>query len=385
MGLAKHFVLLTLLVLLSFHAEANIKIDGLSLSEVRPGTSQMTIRLAGELLENPELLVNDRMIQLSVPKSYVWPKIEKKATLGTTHDTTIMAYQFEKDIVRVRAMLPYSLAGKENLVSVVMRDGLIELNFPQLAEKTKQPVAVTPVPVKESFNEPSAIQKELNQPAPISTEAILQQLVAESDFEEKKEKPRDVLKDSNIEDAVTATKSAPERDNSGFSLTTYVGKFVAFLALVLMLFYGIVHLMKKGVLKKGKLGFLNNTKVVEVLNTTYIAPKKSLIMVKAHNQVFLIGSCEKGLNLISEVTDLTGLLKNGEKEVSGDNFDTTLSTVDASTATRKFRLKPEPVNVDKTDTVASGLQDLLEEKPVKDSVKLSDQIKSKVKNLKSLQ
>ncbi len=385
MGLAKHFVLITLLVLLSFHSEASTKIDGLSLSEVKPGTSQMTIRLSGELLENPELLVNDRMIQLSVPKSYVWPKIEKKATLGAAHDTTIMAYQFEKDIVRVRAMLPYSLAGKENLVSVVMRDGVIELNFPQLAQKPKNPVVVSPVPAKESFNEPSAIQKELNQPAPISTEAILQQLVAESDFEDKKEVKAEKKIENKIEDKIVSTAAAPERANPGFSLTTYIGKFVAFLALVLMLFYGIVHLMKKGVLKKGKLGFLNNTKIVEVLNTTYVGPKKSLIMVKAHNQVFLIGSCEKGLNLISEVTDLTGLLKNGEKEVSGENFDTTLSTVDTATASKKFRLKPEPVVVDKSDTVASGLQDLLEEKPVKDSVKLSDQIKSKVKNLKSLQ
>jgi len=43
-----------------------------------------------------------------------------------------------------------------------------------------------------------------------------------------------------------------------------------FLAVVLGLFYGVVQLLKEGVFSRGKLGFLNNTQMIQVLSTTYV-------------------------------------------------------------------------------------------------------------------
>jgi len=57
-------------------------------------------------------------------------------------------------------------------------------------------------------------------------------------------------------------KAAKSSDN--FSFAGYAAKFMIFLAVVLGLFYVVVQLLKKGVFSRGKLGFLNNTKLIEV-------------------------------------------------------------------------------------------------------------------------
>ena len=149
-------------------------------------------------------------------------------------------------------------------------------------------------------------------------------------------------------------------------------KFLIFLVLVIAIFYGIVLFLKKSVLGKNKLGFLNSTKIVDVINTTYLSPKRTVMLVRAHKQVFLIGSSEKGLHALGELTDVAGLMKEGEKKVSGNNFDISLENV--SNSSQEFSLK-EMMEAGKAE----------EEKKPEEKVKLREQIKNKVKGLKSLQ
>ena len=191
---------------------------------------------------------------------------------------------------------------------------------------------------------------------------------------DKKLVKKDLTKDS-VSLTMSASDKSKGRTTEPFSMTNYIGKFVGFLAVVLLLFYGVMTLLRKGAMKKGRLGFLNNTKVVEVLGTTHIAPKKSLLLIKAHNQVFLVSNTDAGMTLISEVNDMNGLMKDGEKQVSGSNFDSQLSV--ASLAEKSFNTK-ESIDL------STELENL-EKEEVADKVKFSDQIKNKVKSLKSLQ
>ena len=130
--------------------------------------------------------------------------------------------------------------------------------------------------------------------------------------------------------------------------------------------------LKKSVLGKNKLGFLNSTKMVDVINTTYLSPKRTIMLIRAHEQIFLIGSSEKGLHSLGELTDVAGLLKEGEKKISGNNFDMSLDSV--SKSNQDFNLK-EMMEVENVENP----------KKVQEKVKLRDHIKSKVKGLKSLQ
>jgi uncharacterized protein YbcC (UPF0753/DUF2309 family) len=114
--------------------------------------------------------------------------------------------------------------------------------------------------------------------------------------------------------AARTSKGIPSKATDNFSFAGYALKFTVFLALVLGLFYGIVQLLKKGVFSRGKLGFLNNGQMIQVLSTTYVSPKRSLMIVKAHKQIFLVANSESGLEFLSEKKDTSGLIKEGDKE-----------------------------------------------------------------------
>jgi flagellar biogenesis protein FliO len=358
----------------------------------------IVLKLDKSLPETPELTVKASMIQIAIPGSYVWPKIERKvSTLGKEFDTTLLAYQYDKDLVRFRIMVPYQLKGQESKITLSLNDDEVILKFP-----------ITKV---KSVNEPSGnivqvpierLKKTTKEIAKQNDEGYLNDLLAEKktvklkdDFFKSK---YDKTKSKKLVDQVSLGLSATKKTNNflntkkktEFSISNYVGKFVAFLGLILLFFYGIVHLMKKGVLKKGKLGFLNDTNIVEVLNTTYLGPKKSLLLVKVHKQVFLLSSTDKGMEFISELNDTAGLLKEGELAVSGHNFDNSLET--ASNENKRFKIKEltkglSSIKDMKESKEEAGLEEFLAkaEAQVSDKVKLSDQIKNKMKNLKQIQ
>ena len=200
------------------------------------------------------------------------------------------------------------------------------------------------------------------------------ELVLDQSFDKKNTK--------ESSDKINSIASSNKKDNASlFLFWPYVVKASIFLTLILILFYGIVHLIKKGVLKKGKLNLFSSDKIIEVLTTSYLGPKRSLMLIRVHRQIFLISSTEKGINLLSEIKDVFGLLKEGELQVSGTNFDKNLREA----KNKEFNLK-EVLNDSNQDSLEKkDFSNLKKEKSIKDEVKLSDQIKDKIKALRPLQ
>jgi flagellar biogenesis protein FliO len=374
-------IVATLLTTSVFAAKA--KITDVNFTDLgREG--KIIITLDKETNEFPVVTTKSNFVQVALPGSFVWPKIEKKFTYSNAFDSKLMAYQFNKDLVRVRAFIPGNVEKLQDRLSMVLKGKKVIVSFP----KEKAKVAVSPVKRK------PAVEKAKEVAVEKYDESYLDKLLKEKEqaieLNKPKEKsPQMAAKDSGVtEDTVNMALAANKKDDGGFNLMTYIGKFVGFLALVLLLFYGVVSLLKKGALKKGKLGFLNSTKVVEVLNTTYIGPKRSLLMIRAHKQVFLVGSSEKGLHMISELNDVNGLFKEGEKQISGSNFDSTLGT--AAGQNKEFKLKEflsEGTEQEEAES-SIALQAIEKEmKAAKNShkAKFSDQIKNKIKDLKPLQ
>ena len=360
----KKFLALSLvfLSLSSLGAADSVQVKNLQYKSKGNASGELSISLKGDLKTAPDLTVKDRMVQVAIPNAVVWPKIEKRISLNKNLDTTIMAYQFNKKLVRVRAMLPYSIKGLEDRVSITISGNKINLHFPKVVS------AVAPAKrriVKKA--KPAGVDQ--------YNESYLDKLIKEKEEQVgvAKKAPKKVVDQVNVALA-GVEKSEVLPTKSSFSLTSYVGKFVAFLGVVLLLFYGVVALMKKGVLKKGKLGFLNSTKVIEVINTTYVGPKRSLMLIKAHNQVFLVANTEKGMEFLSEVNDVAGLMKDGEKTLAGNNFDSDLGSADL--LEKSFNIKED---------IEKPAQSELKTSEVTDSVKLSQKIKDKVKTLKPLQ
>jgi flagellar biogenesis protein FliO len=401
------FILLSLASFIVSASEVNIK--SIELTSDKTLTSRLGINLVGNLNDNPLISISDKTLLITIPNAHVNSKIVRKF-----NDTTVTAVQADRDSVSVKALLPYSLKGKESLVNITLKDGSVDVIFPRVAPAIK--VARTP-----GFGGTTAklaASDITNSEAEKLDENYLSTLVKENEKLAASHHPENAkvngaknLAQSDTEegsDRVNTTQSSIHKDQvkpvfnkeepvkSSFSLTSYIGKFVAFLSLMILGFYGVLTLVKKGVIKKGKLGFLHSTKLVEVISTTHVAPKRTLMMVKAHKQIFLISNTESGMQLVSEINDVSGLIKTGEEELTGSNFDTNLFK--AAKKEKEFKLKEDTVDNDYSlddmlndndgvgvdKPITNALKEI-EKSPVKDQVRFSDQIKTKLKQMKQIQ
>lgn len=399
---------------------ADVTIKGADLQNAKGSQARLSIKHAGIINDNPRISVNDKTLSITIPNSGLGSKINKKV-----NGSTLSATMTGEETVAINITLPYSLKGRESDVAITLKEGSIDVNYPRLNAE-KKAVEVTASRAPGITDKAIVLDTTVNNAeAEKLDESYLSSLVqkqdklaeqkhadekAEAKIAEQGDTDRVNLTQSSVAKSANTAQSTGEQamgeTKSNFSIMGYVGKFVAFLAVMIAGFYGVLTLFKKGIIKKGKLGFLNSTKLVEVLSTTHIAPKKSLIMIKAHKQVFLISNTEAGMTLVSEIKDVAGLIKTGEEEITGSNFDTNLYS--ANKTEKQFKLKEVDTRNsygEDDDFEMDSLDDMLndsvpaknagkktstnalasiEKTPVQDQVRFSDTIKNKVKNLKQL-
>jgi flagellar biosynthetic protein FliO len=328
-----------ILLILSFKLLAEDKTQIKDLEFLKdPLSEKIKIHFNGKIYSEPILSFRKNMVQLEFPNALVWPKIEKKFTFGPDNqESTMMAYQFDPNLVRIRAFLPYNIEEKSDKFTLVRDQEAVYLEFPgkKVSEKKVDEL-------DEKYLAKLLIEKgEVKTPPP---------------------PPQDKLK---------IVQSSLERKDSEFSLAPFIGKFAGFLVVVLLIFFALVHLFKRTIQGKGKSGFLNGMNAVEILSTTYIGPKKNLLLVKVYKQILLLGVSESGVNFLTEINEPTDFLKSGEEHLTGSNFDKNLAKADA--VDKGFALKKN----DEAD-----LERSLEEKKKE---KFTDQIKKKIQQLKPLQ
>lgn len=389
-----YFLIFTLITLLSLESFAGVTIKSLTFKKGK-SKGAMVISYKGNLKDYPELKINKNSIYVIVPDSSVKKVINKRVRFATKNaDTEMHAANYTGKSSRVKVIFPFDINKAKEKVSLTLRDNKIELTFPKLKAKVaylNKAKEVRAASLAKAKAKTKAVKKV--RPTGKIAKDVLNEDYLNSLIEAQKTKGSKKLANTfnatkkeakTQKDEVKTTQSSTKKSllgpsNSSFSLVEYGGKFVAFLGVVLLLFYGVISLMKKGFIKKGKLGFLNKTEQVTVLSQTHIAPKKSLMLIRAHNQVFLVSNTDAGIHPISEIKDVPGLLKEGELKIAGDNFDTNYAeaAVDTTVDT-KVKLKEDIMESNKQ----SSLSDFID---VKDKVKFSDSLKKKVKSLKPLQ
>lgn len=356
----------------SLTAISSVKVTGLDWVP-QGNQGRFVVGISGNNQSSPEWSTKGSRLSMVIPGASL-----EKGIVRYVGGIRLAAANVSQGVLTTLTFLNGGPIAGEN-ISIIMKDGKIEV-------ATKIPVGFKSLETAKAI--PTAPEVNSRKPAIISKSTIvksdlgedfLKKLEAESD---KKPAPVKVIgktaevKAVPFRDEIKNAQAAPKRKD-GFSIATYAGKFVAFLGVVLLFFWGIVQMMKKGVLSKGKLGFLNGSSLVSVISTTYVGPKRSLMLVKAHNQVFLVASSEAGFEFLSEVNDVPGLVKEGERFIAGDNFDDIQNKED-KTESKTIKLKQ--------DIYQSAP---VEEKPTakvnRDIARFSDELKKKVKNLKALQ
>ena len=383
MNFAKIFLLFNIVFLTYTHkAFSSIVVNDLGL-QTKEKEGNLIISYQGKLLDYPEMIVNGNRVEVIVPQADIKKTVEKMVSFATMeNDTRIRAVKTGKNSALITTELPFSVKDQQEKISMKLSEGKIELSIPKLKATSS---------VANFAKQNNAKKVEVVENKKLDKD-YLDALLALEKKEESAKKPRLVLEDTKgeisiegekkAEDTIKTSLAATEKletaeKTNQFSMTNYIGKFALFLGAIIAFFYGILVLMKKGVIKKSKLGFLNNTDNVVVLSNTFVAPKKSLMLVKAHKQVFLVSNTESGMQLISEVKDAAGLFKEGEKSIAGTNFDVALDDTD-EVSLSQIKLK-EDITKSEPEKLSKAYAE------VKERVKFSDQLKKKVKNLKPLQ
>jgi flagellar biogenesis protein FliO len=371
---------LALMTLASFGAHAGVKVTSLDL-KTNGTNGYVNITLDGRSSELPDIKVYGKTIEIVLSDADSFNSIFKNI-----HGAQLSANVLNGKAI-VKAVLPYDI--KADGVDLGWKNKNIEVIFPRgkvARLETDRPMTPAPVVKPESplKAENKVLAKVENDIAKEKlNEDYLNNLMKEETVKSAP-KAEVVKKDEiNVKQAAIAKPAVPEfatKKVDNFSFAGYAVKFSVFLAMVLGLFYGVVQLLKKGVFSRGKLGFLNNSQMIQVLSTTYVAPKRSLMVVKAHNQIFLVSNSENGLQFLSEMTDTTGLIKEGEKIVTGTNFDMNLGSAEATTTETSFKIK-ENINESTPVQEPKGIAGM----SAKDIVKFSDELKKKAKKLKPIE
>lgn len=364
----RKLITLTIAALASLGAHAGVKVTSLDLITAG-GTGHVSITLEGRSSELPDYKVNGKVIEITLSDAEKFAAISKN----------VQGAQLSADAINgkaiIKAVLPYEVASDK--VNLGWKNKNIEVTFPRGKVARVESDRPSP-PVK---NENIILKKVESK---VAKEALNEDYLNNLVKEDNVKKVETPIKDDSIsvKQAAISKAETPKEvisSNDNFSFAGYAVKFTVFLALVLGLFYGAVQLLKKGVFNRGKLGFLNNSQMIQVLSTTFVAPKRSLMVVKAHNQIFLVANSENGLTFLSEMTDSTGLIKEGEKLVTGTNFDINLGAAEVTTNDSAFKIK-ENIN-ESSPEPEKGIAGL----SAKDIVKFSDELKKKAKKLKPIE
>ncbi len=160
--------------LTSTMALAEVKIKSIDLDATGDKVATMKISYSGELTTTPELNVGKDHVQVVLNGATVWPKIEKKAHLASSNDSTVMAYQFDKGLVRARAIIPMNLMGQENAIKVRQTPGKIEVIFPKSAAASTAATNTNKDQYDESYLETlSQEKKAANTAATVTTTAAV--------------------------------------------------------------------------------------------------------------------------------------------------------------------------------------------------------------------
>ncbi len=400
--MCRKYVVAAFLTLVTFGAFAGVKVTNLDLRTDGPN-GFLNVALDGRSNDLPDVKVFGNTIEITLTSAVPFNAITK-----TVRGAILSANVLNGKAI-IRATLPYAINAAG--VDLGWKNSDIEILFPRgvatatinraptrevtIAADTMAPIAA-PKSVKAPAPEmkaPATETKPAFEPAAASSKigAVKKEELNEDYLNKLMNEGKDVPRAETKKDEIKLGAAAPERSASKadvpkvatgtFSFAGYAAKFTIFLALVLGLFYGVVQVLKRGVFNKGKLGFLNNGKMIEVISTTYVAPKKSLMIVKAHKQLFLVANSETGLQFLAEMKDTTGIIKEGEKSITGTNFDLNMLNAEANDETSTITLKENimestPV---REETALSRIA------KATDVVKFSEELKKKARKLKPIE
>ncbi|MCB9061176.1 MAG: flagellar biosynthetic protein FliO [Halobacteriovoraceae bacterium] len=309
---------------------------------------EISVKISEKLLSEPELILKDNIIQLSLPQTVAWPKIDKVVVDKKSNIEKLLAYQYDKNTVRIRALLDSKVKIDESNLRFTQRNGEIIIHIPKLNSDAYD-------------------------------DKLLNKLLKDKSFQSSNENLK--VKEDEVRAVLSSSEKKNEKkdgflvETKKFSIIDYLSKVIGFLAL--LIFGG--YLLKRNFSnskkiskqnKKNGLKIFRNKGHIQVIENHFLGGKKNLSLVQVGNQVFLVGISDNSISLVSEIDTVENPIFEEDKEFAP-------KLENASHQEKEFYLKDIAENT--TDEV------VIQNEIKNENIKLSDQIKNKVKNLKRLQ
>ncbi|OGW28121.1 MAG: flagellar biosynthetic protein FliO [Nitrospinae bacterium RIFCSPLOWO2_12_FULL_47_7] len=317
----------------SANAEPTSQLNLLKDVLVEKNAETLTFRLEFNkpIKKNPLPVFYKKSVQLDFPEAFVIPA--KRAI--TTQDPLIpqiFVVQHDPQTLRVRFVLGEGKhGGKENFHLERKGNGLVirvDKNPKDVLDKFIAKVKQSKASDDKKPAAPViAVSKPLPAPIPLASPAPADKedspiVVAEGSAQKNKAEPlNESLQEPSaaVQKTVSETKDAASakvpsnQETPDFlkfkdpvapeppSLMASGWKMLYTLALVLALMFFIFYIFKKVVLKNSALG--GNDRLVKVLSTGYLGPKKTVALVDVAGEVLVLGISDGNISLLTQIHD----------------------------------------------------------------------------------
>lgn len=230
------------------------------------------------------------IIQLSLMDVSVYPA--KISSINTDNVTKIFAYQYAPKLVRCRLTVKGKAEDYRNRIKLVHSGKIMTIRFEQITTDQITTRASKSVAVEMDSEEKALMEKVVK-----GTEKPAGQ-TAQPAAQPAKQAP--------AEKDIAVSKTKPMAEGKALiSPFKVFGKF----SLVVLLFGVIALFLKKkqnGVVrainKFARNGFGKNAKMIEVVSTHYLGPKKSIAVVRVAGRLLVLGITNDSINLISQIS-----------------------------------------------------------------------------------
>ncbi len=392
---------------LSFNVMANKKITNISF--VEKDDLRLIIELSDKIQDLPDFSFQSNTMELTFEKNksmFFNNPVTKKFFTENNEEISILSKE-DLNQSSLQVMLPFNVEKIKNNINIFLELKKIIISFPKNALSHLPKISsVSKIPKVNTFLKEETInkKKEVTEKGKKKEKTALDEAylnkIMNSDITEEDKKEKNI-KNENVVAVKKANdlfyKKIKKEDKSKEKIikrnditSSYITKFLLFFTFVISLIAGLFYLFKKGFLGKNKFSLLSGKKLVNIIDNTYLGPKRSLLTIKVNNQVFLLANTEAGINFISEIDEVTKALKTSESDLLGKNFDERVddSLKDEKT-TNKIKLKKnnDEDSLEEMNILHQFINKNEKENIVspEDKVYFSGKLKEKIKALRPLQ
>lgn len=299
---------------------AATRIEKVQYDKLKDSKGILSINLKEDIFQLPKKTVKRNFYQYEFTDMITWPKIDKIINIHEKLKVTVNIYQYTPQITRLRIVFPFSVRPNDQLLNLKLRDKKVEVEFNinEILAKTNIKIGDVNRYDEKYLNELLSGSKKKKEVVKKKTGVsdIDADLFSENKVVDTKKAINNKGKKNPLQESFLVDNKKAESN-----FTMQIVKFVGLFILIMAIFFAIVSFIKKGIFGKRYSGMLKDKKNINVINRTFIEPKRSLMTIKVGEQVFLLSSTEKGVSLISELNDPVNLLKNVDEKLSGKNFD----------------------------------------------------------------